>query len=354
MIYIGLKKWERAVEVLQYVTTTGSQNAPSMIMVAAYKKLVLVSLLRSGRGPRLPRLTNVVERVYQALARPYDRIAEVFAQGNHDILWQEIQAGQPIWEADRNVGLIHLVLNALPVFLVRRYAKTYSTISIAQVSDWLSRGNSHAASASASNDLSAVEERIAQMISSGEILARLSRHPSAALASPTHKHSTAANSTTTTIPSYSSPPPPPPHPSSTITFSPLDPDTTILNASETSHAAQLKAQLCRLNQLSAQLKVIDSKLAFSKEFVAHTIKSNPSDRPHKGNRSVHQGAGPATGEDDYMHDAPSFPSGWGAPRANAGGGGGGGDADGGGSSRPYNGAGSFADEVFDEDVMADL
>ena len=49
MIYAGLKKWSRAIECLRLVVSAPSSNTASKIMVEAYKKLVLVSLIHRGR-----------------------------------------------------------------------------------------------------------------------------------------------------------------------------------------------------------------------------------------------------------------------------------------------------------------
>jgi COP9 signalosome complex subunit 3 len=48
MIYMGLKKWEKALHCLSIVIAAPIKSSVSMIMVEAYKKWVLVSLL--GRG----------------------------------------------------------------------------------------------------------------------------------------------------------------------------------------------------------------------------------------------------------------------------------------------------------------
>ena len=48
MIYIGLKKWKRALEFLRYVITAPAAGAISKIMVEAYKKWILVSLIYQG------------------------------------------------------------------------------------------------------------------------------------------------------------------------------------------------------------------------------------------------------------------------------------------------------------------
>jgi COP9 signalosome complex subunit 3 len=48
MIYMGLKEWGRALHLLSIVISMPSINSVSAIMVEAYKKWVLVSLLEKG------------------------------------------------------------------------------------------------------------------------------------------------------------------------------------------------------------------------------------------------------------------------------------------------------------------
>lgn len=49
MCYIGLKDWDRAKLFLEVVIMSPTQNIVSKIQVDAYKKWVLVSLLRDGK-----------------------------------------------------------------------------------------------------------------------------------------------------------------------------------------------------------------------------------------------------------------------------------------------------------------
>lgn len=48
MLYMGVKKWERALLFLEVVIMAPTNNTASMIMVEAYKKWVLVALLCRG------------------------------------------------------------------------------------------------------------------------------------------------------------------------------------------------------------------------------------------------------------------------------------------------------------------
>ena len=48
MVYIGLKKWDRALELLRFVVSAPTLSAPSLIQVEAYKKWILVNLIYHG------------------------------------------------------------------------------------------------------------------------------------------------------------------------------------------------------------------------------------------------------------------------------------------------------------------
>jgi COP9 signalosome complex subunit 3 len=48
MIYMGLKRWQNALHFLRIVVASPSVNSVSMVMIEAYKKWVLVSLIENG------------------------------------------------------------------------------------------------------------------------------------------------------------------------------------------------------------------------------------------------------------------------------------------------------------------
>lgn len=48
MIYLGLKKWEKALHLLELAIAAPTTSSVSQIMVEAYKKWVLASLLGKG------------------------------------------------------------------------------------------------------------------------------------------------------------------------------------------------------------------------------------------------------------------------------------------------------------------
>jgi COP9 signalosome complex subunit 3 len=72
MVYIGLRRWENALECLENAITYPTRDA-SKIMVEAYKKWVLVGLLLEGKLLSLPRYTGSgAAKIYHNLAKPYD------------------------------------------------------------------------------------------------------------------------------------------------------------------------------------------------------------------------------------------------------------------------------------------
>lgn len=48
MVYLGLKKWQKALHALEAVITAPSSNSTSVIMIEAYKKWILANLLSKG------------------------------------------------------------------------------------------------------------------------------------------------------------------------------------------------------------------------------------------------------------------------------------------------------------------
>lgn len=53
MVYIALREWDKALHFLGIVTSSPSDSVVSMAMVDAYKKWILVGLLKSGKVSRI-------------------------------------------------------------------------------------------------------------------------------------------------------------------------------------------------------------------------------------------------------------------------------------------------------------
>lgn len=82
MVYSLLKEWDKALFMFQMCVTTPAM-AVSHIMLEAYKKHILVSLIRLRKVPALPKYTsNVVNRFFKHLALPYHDLINAFSQND--------------------------------------------------------------------------------------------------------------------------------------------------------------------------------------------------------------------------------------------------------------------------------
>jgi COP9 signalosome complex subunit 3 len=100
MIYMALKEWESALHLLRIVISCPVANTVSKIMVEAYKKWLLVSLLAKGKVISTPEMVNPhVMKVYRSLVLPYVSLADAFENDDTEILMAEVDIGRAIWLA---------------------------------------------------------------------------------------------------------------------------------------------------------------------------------------------------------------------------------------------------------------
>jgi COP9 signalosome complex subunit 3 len=120
MIYIGLQKWQEALQYLECVLLSPASGTASGLMLEAYQKWVLVGCLAAGRvsakcrdmrnagfgvytdrrtqAPELPKgVHGGVIRTLKACSKAYDAVAEIFGQGDPRRLQAEIAAGSNVW-----------------------------------------------------------------------------------------------------------------------------------------------------------------------------------------------------------------------------------------------------------------
>ncbi|KAL1954926.1 hypothetical protein VTO42DRAFT_426 [Malbranchea cinnamomea] len=131
MIYIGLKRWDDALHFLQIVISAPTNNSVSMIMVQAYKKWVLVSLIAKGTTLSLPETTSPqAVKLFKLLGRPYDLLADIFQSGSSARLKAEVDAGKSVWSNDRNTGLVFQVMEAYRTFSISGIKRTFAALSV--------------------------------------------------------------------------------------------------------------------------------------------------------------------------------------------------------------------------------
>ncbi|KAI9783470.1 MAG: hypothetical protein M1816_001352 [Peltula sp. TS41687] len=302
MVYIGLKKWERASEFLEFVIT-----APN-----------------AAARPKMPRpISAIVDKTIRAIAKPYDTIVDVFQSGDRQQLHREFEAGLNMWRNDNNTGLLYQVLESFQQFTIRSLENIYSTVSIGEISRRLSIDQE-----TSSSDPFDVEQSVLKLISHSSLSATLS-----------HPHPSFPEQAILTFSS-------PSHPPSSLTSH----STTDTNEEESHHPA-LSTHLQRLETLKAHIKRLDHKIGLSKDYIQWLHKANKEGEANTygaGGNSNHGGGGGAGAGLD-----PGLGMGWYNDDAGLGG------------SDPATAAGLDpasiaahddldATGMLDEDVMADL
>ncbi|KAL3424639.1 COP9 signalosome complex subunit 3 [Phlyctema vagabunda] len=242
MIYIGLQQWKNAMTCLESAVTYPTKDgACSKVMVTAYKKWLLCGILIDGKVPKLPRDTGSnAAKMYHILAKPYDTVATLFETASSSRLKAEIDAGENVWDADLNTGLMLYVLNAFQKFQVRKLGDIYSKISIPEIVNMTT-----SAETGGRITTEAAEQLIQSMIADGSLHATMSQSPNKP---------------------------------SILTFTPGG-----HMLSEIEMQRELSATTRNIMKLSQDIKLTDHMLMNEKEYVRYKVKENK----HKATNMVH-------------------------------------------------------------------
>ena len=135
LCYMSRRDWHRAEMALEQIITHPSKDkGASKIMVEAYKKWTLVSLLKDGKTPTLPVYTSTsAKSAYTATAKPYINIAEQFTTTNAADIKAEVEEHTKVWDDDGNTSLVALVLAAYQKWQIIGLRHIYRRIPIVQV-----------------------------------------------------------------------------------------------------------------------------------------------------------------------------------------------------------------------------
>jgi len=163
LIRIGMKKYSQALQLLLVVLTCPA-SCLSMIQADGFKKYVLVSLKVHGEMQQLPvYASHIVMRFSKSPSYVLD-IAEAFKHGDPAALQRIAEEKMAQIQADQNVGLVKQVIASMQRHKVQTLTKTYLTLSMAEIAREVGLEESKTAE---------VEELLFDMISSGEIRARI-------------------------------------------------------------------------------------------------------------------------------------------------------------------------------------
>lgn len=135
LIFMSKRDWARAMDSLEKVVTHPVKDkAVSKIMVEAYKKWVLVGVLRTGCPPTLPAHASAAAKLsYGTLTDPYTQLAAVFVRNDPDQLLTDVAANTELWTEDRNEGLVQELLAYYQKWQIINLREVYRQVSISKI-----------------------------------------------------------------------------------------------------------------------------------------------------------------------------------------------------------------------------
>jgi COP9 signalosome complex subunit 3 len=158
MIFLGLKMNREALDFFDTALTVPA-FAMNAIMVEAFKKFVLTSLLLDGKYTGISKnASNIVHRHIKVYCQPYLEFATAFDK--HDIEKCTINSvtNKEAYKKDNNTGLIKLCVSALSRNTIQRLTETYLTLSLSDI-----------AKMAKLKDTEQAEKILLSMIQNGEI-----------------------------------------------------------------------------------------------------------------------------------------------------------------------------------------
>ncbi|KAK0090730.1 hypothetical protein PV325_006289 [Microctonus aethiopoides] len=164
MIYTALKNYDRALYFFEVCVTIPAM-AVSHIMLEAYKKFILVSLMLHGKIVNIPKYTSqVLIRFIRPLSQAYQELATAYSTNSCEEVQGIINKYQELFSRDHNLGLVKQVLGYLYKKNIQRLTKTFLTLSLSDVASRVQLpGPSDA------------EKYILNMIEDGEIYATINQ-----------------------------------------------------------------------------------------------------------------------------------------------------------------------------------
>jgi len=164
LLYTGMKEYKKAFSFFRMVVTAPAVVL-SAVMVEAYKKYILLSLLVYGKVLTLPRYTSsVVQRYHKTSFPQYNEFATAFSTHNTDDLHKCAEVHAEVFHKDKNFGLVKQCIQSLYSKNIQRHTQTYLTFSLQDM----------AASTKLRSAVDA-EKHVLRMIEKGEIFATINQ-----------------------------------------------------------------------------------------------------------------------------------------------------------------------------------
>ncbi|XP_010420055.1 PREDICTED: COP9 signalosome complex subunit 3 [Camelina sativa] len=165
MICIGLKRFQKAIELL-YNVVTAPMNPASAIAVEAYKKYILVSLIHNGHcANSLPKCASTIaQRTFKNYSGPYIDLVSCYNDGKIGQLEALVVAKSADFEKDKNLGLVKQAVSSLYKRNILRLTQKYLTLSLQDIANMVQLANAKEA-----------EMHVLQMIQDGQIHALINQ-----------------------------------------------------------------------------------------------------------------------------------------------------------------------------------
>ncbi|KNC97516.1 uncharacterized protein SPPG_06992 [Spizellomyces punctatus DAOM BR117] len=164
MIYVGLKRFERALQCF-HLCLTAPGFVASAIQVEAHRKYILVSLILHGRSEPLPKYTNsAVFRACKQYGAAYLDFAHAYESLNFTRIETEFRKSEQQFEIHGNRGLVMQSMTALVRRNIQQLTQTYLTLSLSDIAKSVKLSGAAEA-----------ERIVLQMIEDGEVFATINQ-----------------------------------------------------------------------------------------------------------------------------------------------------------------------------------
>ncbi|KAG1674089.1 COP9 signalosome complex subunit 3 [Nymphon striatum] len=164
MIYVALKEFDRAIYFFE-VAITAPSHAVSHIVLEAYKKYLLVSLIQYGKLKTLPKYTSHVnQRFIKPLSQMYYDLATAYSSNDLEGVNKVINKDSEVFIRDKNMGLVKQCLSSIHKKNIQRLTKTFLTLSLTDMANRVHLSGPKEA-----------EKYVLHMIEDGEIFATINQ-----------------------------------------------------------------------------------------------------------------------------------------------------------------------------------
>ncbi|CAI8594015.1 unnamed protein product [Vicia faba] len=166
MICIGQKRFQKALDLLHNVVTA-PMTMMNAIIIEAYKKYILVSLIRHGQfSTSLPKYcSQLAQRNLKVFCQsPYMEIAHAYSTGKVADLEAFLNAHADKFESENNLGLAKQVVSSMYKRNIQRLTQTYLTLSLEDIANTVHL-----------NSAKEAEMHVLQMIQDGDIYATINQ-----------------------------------------------------------------------------------------------------------------------------------------------------------------------------------